>query len=127
MKLELIETSPRQWKVTDDNGISVTFQHGRFNETQHVDLNTMKELSAQEGAAAMNRIAEWLRNNAYDMAMTETAGGRLFRMRIQSGLSYNLISDVSGVDIETIKRIEKGFGSLEIYDKLIGALERISG
>lgn len=73
----------------------------------------------------MNRIAEWLRTNAYDLAMTETAGGRLFRMRVQSGLSYNQLSEASGVDVETIKRIEKGIGQLESYDKLIGALESI--
>lgn len=55
------------WVATDThNGIVVTFQAHRFNDTQHATLLADKTPDALTIATAMQQLGDWLRENHYD-------------------------------------------------------------
>lgn len=54
-------THPNKWVLTDkDNGIVVTFEDGKFNETQKVTLLDDTHLTANELAKVMRELGEWV-------------------------------------------------------------------
>ena len=53
-------THPNKWVLTDKcNGIVVTFEEGKFNETQKVTMLDDTRLTANELAKAMRELGEW--------------------------------------------------------------------
>lgn len=53
-------THPNKWVLTDTtNKIVVTFENGKFNETQKVTLLDDTHLTANELAKVMRELAEW--------------------------------------------------------------------
>ena len=53
-------TQPNKWVLTDKcNGIVVTFEDGKFNETQKVTLLDDTHLTANELATATRELGEW--------------------------------------------------------------------
>lgn len=53
-------THPNKWVLTDKcNGIVVTFEDGKFNETQKVTLLDDTRLTANELAKVMRELGEW--------------------------------------------------------------------
>lgn len=54
-------TQPNKWVLTDKcNGIVVTFEDGKFNETQKVTLLDDTHLTANELAKVMRELGEWV-------------------------------------------------------------------
>ena len=53
-------THPNKWVLTDkENGVIITFEDGKFNETQKVTLLDDTRLTANELAKVMRELGEW--------------------------------------------------------------------
>lgn len=54
-------THPNKWVLTDkENGVIITFEEGKFNETQKVTLLDDTRLTSSELAKAMREMGEWV-------------------------------------------------------------------
>jgi hypothetical protein len=54
-------TQPNKWVLTDkENGVIITFEDGKFNETQKVTLLDDTRLTANELAKVMREMGEWV-------------------------------------------------------------------
>ncbi|WP_424785723.1 DNA breaking-rejoining protein [Prevotella pallens] len=54
-------THPNKWVLTDkENGVIITFEDGKFNETQKVTLLDDTRLTANELAKVMRELGEWI-------------------------------------------------------------------
>ena len=54
-------THPNKWVLTDKcDGIVVTFEDGKFNETQKITLLDDTHLTANELAKVMRELGEWV-------------------------------------------------------------------
>lgn len=122
MKLELIESSPRKWRATTKSGIVVTFGHGRFNDAQVVELPNNYTGNPMNVAGELRELADWLRANAYDLAMTESVHERIYRERVQRGLSQWKLAKLAGVRLETLQALEQGRGTLSNAERVLSVL-----
>lgn len=53
-------TQPNKWVLTDkEKGVIITFEDGKFNETQKVTMLDNTHLTANELAKAMRELGEW--------------------------------------------------------------------
>lgn len=53
-------TQPNKWVLTDkEKGVIITFEDGKFNETQKVTMLYNTHLTANELAKAMRELGEW--------------------------------------------------------------------
>ena len=51
---------PNKWVLTDtENGVVITFEKGKFNETQKVTMLDDTRLTANELAKVMRELGEW--------------------------------------------------------------------
>ena len=54
-------TRPNKWVLTDtENGVVITFEDGKFNDTQKVTMLDGTHLTANELATAMRELGEWV-------------------------------------------------------------------
>lgn len=53
-------TQPNKWVLTDtENGVVITFENGKFNDTQKVTLLENANKTAEELAKILKEMGEW--------------------------------------------------------------------
>lgn len=53
-------TQPNKWVLTDtENGVVITFEEGKFNDTQKVTLLENTNKAAEELAKILKEMGEW--------------------------------------------------------------------
>lgn len=53
-------TQPNKWVLTDsENGVVITFENGKFNDTQKVTLLEDTNKAAEELAKVLREMGEW--------------------------------------------------------------------
>ena len=53
-------TQPNKWVLTDtENGVVITFENGKFNDTQKVTLLENNNNTAEELAKILKDMGEW--------------------------------------------------------------------
>lgn len=122
------------WKLTDEaNGISVTWEVRKFNETQKFDtsgfdLQRYGAESARIIATIITRMTDWLADNYRELVEElndrQLFGQKMFRLRKQQGYSIRELAELSGFATNTILSIEKGKFSprFEIVEKILSVL-----
>lgn len=109
--------------VHEEAGIVIRFIAHRFNETQKADsIDTDKNPDAPAIAEAMREAGEWLVENYPELAfpatedsqkemcreMRKRTGEAIRSARIDQGLTIRAFSELTGVDISQIYRVEAG-------------------
>lgn len=130
--LDQVEGS--KWKLTDEaNGISVTWEVQKFNETQHFDtsgfdLQRYGAESARIIATIITRMTDWLADNYRELVEElndrQLFGQKMARLRNLRGYSIRELAELSGFATNTILSIEKGKFSprFEIVEKILSVL-----
>lgn len=123
-----------KWKLTDEaNGISVTWEVRKFNETQQFDtsgfdLQRYGADSARIIATIITRMTDWLADNFRELVEPlndrQLFGQKMSRLRKQQGYSIRELAELSGFATNTILSIEKGKFSprFEIVEKILSVL-----
>lgn len=123
-----------KWKLTDEaNGISVTWEVGRFNETQEFDtsgfdLNKYGMESAQIIATIIRRMTDWLADNYRELVEElndrQLFGQRMARLRRSKLYTIRELAERSGCAPNTIVNIEQGKFSprIEIVEQILSVL-----
>lgn len=123
-----------KWKLTDEaNGISVTWEVKKFNETQHFDtsgfdLQRWGVESAQIIATIIRRMADWLADNYRELVEElndrQLFGQRMARLRRSKLYSIRELAERSGCAPNTIVNIEQGKFSprIEIVEQILSVL-----
>lgn len=120
-----------KWKLTDEaNGISVTWEVRKFNETQQFDtsgfdLQKYGMESAQIIATIITRMTDWLADNFRELVEPlnerQLFGQKMSRLRRSKLYSIRELAERSGYATNTILSIEKGKFSprFEIVEKIL--------
>lgn len=123
-----------KWKLTDEaNGISVTWEVGRFNETQEFDTSgfDLKKYgmeSARIIATIIRRMTDWLADNHRELVEElndrQLFGVKMSRLRKSKLLSIRELAERTDLATNTILNIEKGKFSprLEIVERILSVL-----
>lgn len=123
-----------KWKLTDEaNGISVTWEVRKFNETQQFDtsgfdLQRWGVESAQIIATIIRRMADWLADNYRELVEElndrQLFGQRMARLRRSKLYSIRELAERSGCAPNTIVNIEQGKFSprIEIVEQILSVL-----
>lgn len=123
-----------KWKLTDEvNGISVTWEVRKFNETQQFDTSgfDFKKYgmeSAQIIATIIRRMADWLADNYRELVEElndrQLFGQRMARLRRSKLFSIRELAERSGCAPNTIVNIEQGKFSprIEIVEQILSVL-----
>ena len=123
-----------KWKLTDEaNGISVTWEVRKFNETQEFDTSgfDFKKYgmeSAQIIATIIRRMADWLADNYRELVEElndrQLFGQKMARLRRNKLYSIRELAELTGYATNTILSIEKGKFSprFEIVEKILSVL-----
>lgn len=123
-----------KWKLTDEaNGISVTWEVRKFNETQKFDtsgfdLQRYGAESARIIATIITRMTDWLADNYRELVEElndrQLFGQKMSRLRKQQGYSIRELAELTGYATNTILSIEKGKFSprFEIVEKILSVL-----
>lgn len=123
-----------KWKLTDEaNGISVTWEVQKFNETQEFDTSgfDFKKYgmeSAQIIATIIRRMADWLADNYRELVEElndrQLFGQKMARLRRNKLYSIRELAELTGYATNTILSIEKGKFSprFEIVEKILSVL-----
>lgn len=123
-----------KWKLTDEaNGISVTWEVRKFNETQQFDtsgfdLQRWGVESAQIIATIITRMTDWLADNYRELVEElndrQLFGQKMARLRRQQGYSTRELAELTGYTPTTINNIECGRFSprFEIVEKILSVL-----
>lgn len=123
-----------KWKLTDEaNGISVTWEVQKFNETQQFDtsgfdLQRWGVESAQIIATIITRMTDWLADNYRELVEElndrQLFGQRMARLRRHQGYSTRELAELTGYTATTINNIECGRFSprFEIVEKILSVL-----
>ena len=125
---------PGYCRLTDEaNGISVTWEVGKFNETQQFDtsgfdLQKWGIESANIIATIIRRMTDWLADNYRELVEPlndrQLFGQKMARLRKNKLLSIRELAELSGFATNTILSIEKGKFSprFEIVEKILSVL-----
>lgn len=123
-----------KWKLTDEaNGISVTWEVKKFNETQQFDtsgfdLQKWGMESAQIIATIIRRMADWLADNYRELVEElndrQLFGQKMARLRRSKLFSIRELAERSGCAPNTIVNIEQGKFSprVEIVEQILSVL-----
>lgn len=123
-----------KWKLTDEtNGISVTWEVQKFNETQEFDtsgfdLQKYGMESARIIATIIRRMADWLADNYRELVEElndrQLFGQRMARLRRSKLYSIRELAERSGCAPNTIVNIEQGKFSprIEIVEQILSVL-----
>lgn len=123
-----------KWKLTDEaNGISVTWEVKKFNETQHFDtsgfdLQRYGDDSVRIVVTIIRRMTDWLADNYRELVEElndrQLFGLRMARLRNLRGYSIRELAELTGFATNTILSIEKGKFSprFEIVEKILSVL-----
>ena len=123
-----------KWKLTDEaNGISVTWEVCKFNETQQFDtsgfdLQKWGMESANIIATIIRRMADWLADNYRELVEElndrQLFGQRMARLRRSKLYSIRELAERSGCAPNTIVNIEQGKFSprIEIVEQILSVL-----
>lgn len=123
-----------KWKLTDEaNGISVTWEVRKFNETQQFDtsgfdLQKWGMESAQIIATIIRRMTDWLADNHRELVEElndrQLFGQRMARLRRSKLYSIRELAERSGCAPNTIVNIEQGKFSprIEIVEQILSEL-----
>lgn len=117
----------------EENGISVTWRVGAFNETQKFDasgfdLNKYGAESAQIIATITRRMGDWLYENypelVFELNDRQLFGLKIARIRRSKGISIRELAQRSECSPSTIVNIEQGKFSprVEIVEKILSIL-----
>lgn len=134
--LQKSEITPLMWVLTDtEMGIVMTFIEGKFNDSQKVTtLHDIKRVDANELAAAMCKMADWLHDRHYEimfsspqqikLAARKKIGEALRDAREAKGYSLRYLSKLTGISFDNISRIENGryAATVDTLAVLAGAL-----
>lgn len=130
----LDQVEGNKWKLTDEaNGISVTWEVRKFNETQEFDtsgfdLQKYGMESARIIATIITRMTDWLADNfrelVEELSDRQLFGLKMSRLRRQQGYSIRELAELTGYATNTILSIEKGKFSprFEIVEKILSVL-----
>lgn len=127
------------WVLTDVlNGVVVTFEECRFNETQKVTFLNDMSLSAVEVASILRTMSDWLlkhhpevlfevkdeNRSSVNRRFRQLVGAILKEAREKRGMSVRQLADETGVDKSMICRIEGGRSNstIDVYCALLTAL-----
>ena len=125
---------PGWYVLTDEaNGISVTWEVCKFNETQQFDtsgfdLQKWGIESANIIATIIRRMTDWLADNYRELVEPlndrQLFGQKMARLRKNKLLSIRELAELSGFATNTILSIEKGKFSprFEIVEKILSVL-----
>lgn len=123
-----------KWKLTDEaNGISVTWEVQKFNETQQFDTSgfDLKKYgmeSARIIATIIRRMADWLADNYRELVEElndrQLFGQRMARLRRSKLFTIRELAERSGCAPNTIVNIEQGKFSprIEIVEQILSVL-----
>ena len=123
-----------KWKLTDEaNGISVTWEVRKLNETQHFDtsgfdLQRWGAESARIIATIITRMTDWLADNYRELVEElndrQLFGQKMARLRRHQGYSTRELAELTGYTPTTINNIECGRFSprFEIVEKILSVL-----
>lgn len=123
-----------KWKLTDEaNGISVTWEVRKFNETQQFDtsgfdLQKYGMESARIIATIIRRMADWLADNYRELVEElndrQLFGQRMARLRRSKLFTIRELAERSGCAPNTIVNIEQGKFSprIEIVEQILSVL-----
>lgn len=123
-----------KWKLTDEaNGISVTWEVRKFNETQQFDtsgfdLQRWGVESAQIIATIIRRMADWLADNYRELVEElndrQLFGQKMARLRRSKLYTIRELAERSGCAPNTIVNIEQGKFSprIEIVEQILSVL-----
>lgn len=126
---------PGYCKLTDEaNGISVTWEVRKFNETQQFDtsgfdLQKWGMESARIIATIITRMTDWLADNHRELVEElndrQLFGQKMARLRKRQGYSIRELAELTGFATNTILSIEKGKFSprFEIVEKILSVLD----
>lgn len=118
--LQKSNKDPMWWVLTDtEHEIVCRFKEGEFNETQQfTPLNDISEYDISKLPAIANGIAEWLRDNHYEIifsspqAIIKTAreriGLQIKEAREAKGWTLRHLAKLTGIAFNHIGRIEAG-------------------
>ena len=130
----LDQVDDETWKLTDEaNGISVTWEVRKFNETQQFDtsgfdLQKYGMESARIIATIITRMTDWLADNYRELVEElndrQLFGQRIARLRRHQGYSTRELAELTGYTPTTINNIECGRFSprFEIVEKILSVL-----
>ena len=130
----LDQVDDETWKLTDEaNGISVTWEVRKFNETQEFDTSgfDFKKYgmeSAQIIATIIRRMADWLADNYRELVEElndrQLFGQRMARLRRSKLFTIRELAERSGCAPNTIVNIEQGKFSprIEIVEQILSVL-----
>lgn len=123
-----------KWKLTDEaNGISVTWEVRKFNETQHFDtsgfdLQRYGDDSVRIVVTIIRRMTDWLADNYRELVEElndrQLFGQRMARLRRSKLFSIRELAERSGCAPNTIVNIEQGKFSprIEIVEQILSVL-----
>ena len=123
-----------KWKLTDEaNGISVTWEVRKFNDTQEFDtsgfdLQRWGAESAQIIATIIRRMADWLADNYRELVEElndrQLFGQKMARLRRSKLYTIRELAERSGRAPNTIVNIEQGKFSprIEIVEQILSVL-----
>lgn len=130
----LDQVDDETWKLTDEaNGISVTWEVKKFNETQDFDtsgfdLQRWGAESARIIATIIRRMADWLADNYRELVEElndrQLFGQKMARLRRSKLYSIRDLAERSGCAPNTIVNIEQGKFSprVEIVEQILSVL-----
>ena len=130
----LDQIDDEKWKLTDEaNGISVTWEVKKFNETQHFDtsgfdLQRYGDDSVRIVVTIIRRMTDWLADNYRELVEElndrQLFGQKMARLRRSKLYSIRELAELTGFATNTILSIEKGKFSprFEIVEKILSVL-----
>lgn len=128
--------APHQWQCVDtDNGLTCTFEQGKFNETQRFSFSSASEIATNENADKIAKIVNdmnvYLRVNHYHIAMPYSDDAARVSMAViitarrkALGMTQEDLADKSELHRSHITRIEQGKYNItiEVIGKIAHAL-----
>lgn len=126
------------WVLTDtENLITIRFEKHKFNETQDITIledSKFQPITAETAtivASILAEMADWMRENHYQIAMPDKdwqrqrIGRRIAEIRTEMGMTQQDLADKTGLIRAHISRIEKGkysvgFDTLQVIADAFG-------
>lgn len=130
----LDQVDDETWKLTDEaNGISVTWEVRKFNETQEFDtsgfdLQRYGDDSVRIVVTIIRRMTDWLADNYRELVEElndrQLFGQKMARLRRHQGYSTRELAELTGYTPTTINNIECGRFSprFEIVERILSVL-----
>lgn len=126
---KLKKMNETRWLVCDTaNSVMVSFEAGKFNETQKVSIPD--EMDWREATKAVTAIADWLSIYHYQLAMggeqtaAELIGWQVSSLRRAAGMSQRELAERCGITQQQLARIERANHATSV-DTIAAVLEKL--